>query len=333
MGIAISGLAHHLPRGTLTNEALAADFPDWSVQKIAAKTGIHSRHIVGEGEYASDLGTAAARRLFEQSNISPHDVGYLIFCTQTPDFVMPSTSVLVHERLGLRSDAGAIDVSLGCSGYVSSLGLARGLIESGQVESVLVITADTYSRLLNPQDKSVRTLFGDAGTATLVTAGDHDGVHSFVYGSDGSGAGALVVPTGGFAPATEFPAAEVARRGFAASEYDLFMDGPAVFNFALRVVPDLVRDVLQKAHSEAGEIDSWIFHQANAFMLSHLRRKLGIAEDRFVIDLADTGNTASSSIPLVMSRLRERGGLPSGSRSLIAGFGVGLAWAGAVIDW
>lgn len=333
MTAAVAGLAYHLPEGELTNADLARQFPDWGVEKIAAKTGIHLRHIVGPGETASDLAVAAATRVLEQEGVAADSIDYLILCTQTPDYVMPSTALLVHERLGLRSDAGAVDVSLGCSGFVYSLGLAKGLIESGQVATVLIVTADTYSRLLNPADKTVRTLFGDGAAATLLTGGGSGNVHSFVYGSDGSGAGCLVVPSGGLAPAARFPAAEAGARGLESNGYDLYMDGPAVFNFTLKVVPDSVERVLRKADLMRDDIDTWVFHQANAFMLGHLRKKLNLPDDRFVIDLADTGNTVSSTIPIALARLKDRGSAQPGSRSLILGFGVGLSWAGAIIDW
>lgn len=329
----IAAIAGHLPEGTLTNADLAARFPEWSVDKISAKTGIHSRHVVGPGETTSDLAIAAARKLLARESIDPASIDYLIVCTQTADYVMPAVSMLVHADLGLRPSAGAVDITHGCSGYVVALGLASALIDSGQAQRVLVITADTYSRIVNEADKSVRTLFGDGATATLVVTSDRSGIHSFVYGSEGAGAESLVVPNGGLAAAGRFPAADPARRGLESNGYDFYMDGTAVFNFAIRVVPPTAEEVLTKAGWSVDDVDSWILHQANSFMLSHLRRKLGVPEDRFVIELDQTGNTVSSSIPLAIEAATPKGVGAPGTRSVLIGFGVGLSWAGMAVDW
>jgi 3-oxoacyl-[acyl-carrier-protein] synthase-3 len=329
---AISAISVHLPQRRLTNEDLQREFPDWTVEKIASKTGIDSRHIAGEDEFSSDLAIGAGRALFAEHDVDPATIDFLIVCTQTPDHLLPSTSLLVHAALGLRTDCGAFDFTLGCSGYVYGLGLAKGLIDSGQAERVLLITADTYTKLLNPADRSVRTIFGDAAAATLLVRSDR-GVGRIVYGSDGTGAGALAVPGGGLAPGSRFPKALPSERELEDSGYDLYMDGPAVFNFTLRVVPESVERLLGGSGIARDDVDTWILHQANAFMLGHLRRKLGIAEDRFVVDMADTGNTVSSSIPIALSRAMQAGRILPGSRSVLLGFGVGLSWAGAIVEW
>ncbi|GAA2749649.1 3-oxoacyl-ACP synthase III family protein [Amnibacterium kyonggiense] len=329
----IAGIAGYLPSGTLTNADLAARFPEWSVDKIAGKTGIDSRHVAAPDQTTSDLAIAAGLTLLARDGIDPASVDHLIVCTQTADYVMPATSLLVHHALGLRSSAGATDITHGCSGYVYGLGLAAALIDSGQASTVLLITADTYTRLINDADKSVRTLFGDGAAATLVVAAESPGIHSFVYGSDGSGAESLVVPGGGLGPAGRFPAADPASRGLDSNGYDLYMDGTAVFNFAIRVVPETAQAVLAKAGWPGEQVDSWVLHQANAFMLNHLRRKLGVPADRFVVELGDTGNTVSSSIPLAIEAAREKGVAAPGTRSVLIGFGVGLSWAGMAVDW
>lgn len=329
----IAAIAGHLPDARLTNAELAERFPEWSVDKIAAKTGIRDRHVVGPGETTSDLAIGAGRKLIDREAIDPSTVDYLIVCTQTADYLMPAVSMLVHAALGLRPSAGAIDITHGCSGYVVALGLASALIDSGQAQQVLVITADTYSRIVNEADKSVRTLFGDGASATLVVRSERAGIHSFVYGSEGAGAESLVVPNGGLAAPGRFPAADPERRGLVSNGYDFYMDGTAVFNFAIRVVPPTAAEVLTKAGWATDDVDSWILHQANAFMLSHLRRKLEVAEDRFVIELEQTGNTVSSSIPLAIEAARAKGVGAPGTRSVLIGFGVGLSWAGMAVDW
>ncbi len=328
----IAAISVHLPEHRLTNQDLEKEFPDWTVEKIAGKTGITERRIAAADEFSSDLAIAAGLKLLAEHEIAPSSIDFLIVCTQTPDHLLPSTSLLVHAGLGLRPEVGAFDMTLGCSGYVYGLGVAKALIESRQAERVLLITADTYSKLLNPADRSVRTIFGDAATATLLVRGDR-GIGAVVYGSDGSGASALVVPDGGLAPSSRFPHATASSRDLEPSGYDLYMDGPTVFNFSLRVVPESVERLLRAADLELGDIDTWVLHQANAFMLGHLRRKLGIPEDRFVVDMADVGNTVSSSIPIALGRAMDAGRMGPGSRTALVGFGVGLSWAAAVVDW
>ena len=331
MPAGIAAIASWLPERVVDNHELSAAFPEWDADRIGGKTGILSRHVAGDDEFASDLAVRAAERLFDESGTPRSTIDHVIVCTQTPDRYLATTAFLVHARLGLRADCGAVDIALGCSGYVAGLGLATGLIESRQARTVLLITADTYTKLLNPADRSVRTIFGDGAAATLVVEGAPGRVHSFVYGSDGTGADALTVPRGGLraAPDLTGPAA----RGLEPTAYDLYMDGPEVFNFTLRVVPETVERLLASTGLERDDVDTWVFHQANGFMLGHLRRKLDIPEDRFIVDLADVGNTVSTSIPLALERAGAAGRLPTGSRSVLLGFGVGLAWAGAVVDW
>jgi 3-oxoacyl-[acyl-carrier-protein] synthase-3 len=334
MSARIQSISYHLPAGELTNDDLAEQFPEWSVQKIAAKTGIHTRHIAADDEFASDLAEAAARRLFEDHSVDPASIDYLIVCTQSAEYFMPSTALLLHGRLGLRLDSGATDITLGCSGYVYSLGLAKGLIETGQASRVLVITTDTYSKFVNPGDKSVRTLFGDGATATLVTdGGTAESLTAFVYGSDGSAGRHLVVPGGGLHPTGDFPKADPAARGLVSNGYDLYMDGPEIFNFTLRVVPAAVDSALSKAGIGKDDIDLFVFHQANSYMLETLRKKLDIPEERFVVSMAQSGNTVSSTIPIALAGQVEAGALKPGMRVLLLGFGVGLSWGATIVEW
>lgn len=332
----IKSVAYYLPEGVLTNEDLAEEFPEWSVEKIAAKTGIHRRHIADKTQFSSHLATEAARRLFERDGIDPQRIDYLILCTQTPDFYMPTTACIVHEQLGLSSKAGATDINLGCSGYIYALGLARGLIESSQARTVLVVTADTYSKFINPRDKAVRTIFGDGAAATLVEGVDSPdaGLTGITYGTNGGGGQHLIVPNGGLRSGAEIaPKSNVALRGLSLSGHDLFMDGPEIFNFTLEVVPVTIADILRSAELTEEDIDLFVFHQANAFMLEHLRKKLGVPSDRFFISLAEAGNTVSSTIPIALADAVEQGVLRPGMRVLLMGFGVGLSWGGLVATW
>lgn len=331
----IASIAYHLPAAVLTNEDLAAEFPEWSVEKISAKTGISRRHIAAEDEFSSHLAIGAARALFDRDGIDPRSIDYLIVCTQSPDFYMPTTACLVQEGLGLRTDAGATDITLGCSGYIYGLGLAKGLIESGQAASVLLVTADTYSKFINPLDKSVRTIFGDGAAATLVRGVDgDDALVGITYGTNGAGGKNLIVPNGGLRAGTDIaPKAAVDQRELVATGHDLYMDGPEIFTFTLDVVPSTVDEVLRKAGLQKGDIDLYVFHQANAFMLEHLRKKLEVPAEKFFVSLAESGNTVSSTIPIALADAVQQGVLRPGMRVLLMGFGVGLSWGGLVATW
>lgn len=333
----IEVIATHLPDSVLTNEALASQFPDWPAEKILQKTGIRERRIASPDETASDLAYYAAQKLFEQSRFVPGDIDFLILCTQAPDFFLPTSACLLQERLGLRKDVGAFDINLGCSGFVYGLSVAVGMIAAGIASNVLLLTADTYSKFINERDKSVRTLFGDAAAATLVSGGE-DGngtIGPFVFGTDGAGARDLIVETGAFrTPRSSTTSLEkVDAMGNRRSRDDLYMNGGNILNFGLREVPKTYKSLLERSRLAPEDIDHVILHQANKFMLDALQKKLQVPDDKFFRYYEDVGNTVSSTIPFVMADLLNSNQFAYGSRSLLIGFGVGLSWAGAVIQW
>lgn len=315
----IEAISYHFPQLRVGNEQLAAQSEQWSANQIFEKTGIQERPVTSTEEFTSDLATQAGKKLFAEHSISPETIDFLIVCTQTPDHLLPGTSALVHEQLSLPKSTGAFDINLGCSGYVYSLSVAKGLVESGQVRNVLLITADTYSKLLPEEDLSVRTLFGDASAATLISRNSETvTLDNFVFGTDGSGAEYLMAHGGGLRPSKS------------GSQPTLTMDGPSIFHFTLEAVPKLVNGVLEKSGKQLDDIDQFVFHQANQFMLEHLRKKLKISEERFVLALDDCGNTVSSSIPVALAKAKQRGQIREGTTAMLVGFGVGLSWAGCV---
>jgi len=335
MNAVISGIAYHLPEQELDNEGLAVAFPDWSTDKIQEKTGIRSRHLAGPDECASDLGVAACRKLFGSGLCQPEDIDFLLFCTQSPDHLLPTTACIMQDRLGLPTHAGALDFNLGCSGFIYGLGLAKGLVETGQASKVLLVTAETYSKHLHPGDRSVRTLFGDAAAATLITAGDTGGVGPFVYGTDGRGAKNLIIPTGGLrTPRTpETGKLETDAQGNTRTVDNLFMDGPEIFTFTLKSVPVLVAATLAKAGLTMEDVDFFVFHQANLYMLESLRRKTRIPKEKFLLSFESCGNTVSSTIPIVLKDKVEEGIIRPGHRLMLVGFGVGYSWGATMVEW
>ena len=335
MKATVAAIEYHFPERCLTNAQLAAEFPEWSVEKIEEKTGIAERWIAAEDECSSDLGIAAARKLFDSGACRPADIDYILFCTQSPDHFLPTTACMMQERLGISTSAGALDFNLGCSGYVYGLGLAKALVETRQATNVLLVTAETYSKFIHPKDKSVRTLFGDAGAATLVrgVAGNDEFIGPFVYGTDGAGARNLIVPTGGMRRRATGEGATMDSDGNLRSEANLYMNGAEIFAFTLQAVPKVVRELLAAAGKRLDDIDLYVFHQANQYMLEHLRKKLKIPPERFFVGMRHCGNTVSCTIPIALKQAVEEGRMQPGRLAMAVGFGVGYSWGATLIRW
>lgn len=321
----IQGISYYLPEKVLSNDQIKDRFPEWSVDKIANKTGIRNRHIAAVDEFSSTMAVKAAQRLFEDFHIDPATVEYVLLCTQSPDYFLPTTACLVQDQLGIPITAGALDFNLGCSGYIYGLSLAKGLILSGDVKNVLFITTETYSKYLEETDKSVRTIFGDAAAATFITKETGSGtIGSFVFGTDGSGAANLIVENG----ATRHPIET--NTGF---QPRLYMNGPEIFTFTLQRVPDMVKAVLTKHQLPVSAIDLFVFHQANRYMLEHLQAKMDLPAEKCFLYLADCGNTVSSTIPIALKEAMLQGRVQKGMKVLLAGFGVGYSWGATVLSF
>lgn len=333
---AIIDIATHLPATVLTNQQLAEQLGNWSAEEILQKTGISSRHIAAAAECSSDLGVAAAERLFNRGVCSPAAIDFLVFCSQSPDYYLPTSACLMQARLGLPTNCGAIDFNQGCSGFVYGLALAKGLVETGLAASVLLITAETYSKFINPRDRSARTIFGDGAAATLIESveGDADLIGPFVFGSDGRGANNLIVPVGGQrrppGPTTAVESED--EGGNWRSAQNLYMNGPEIFNFTLQCVPPTVAQLLNNSGLPLEQIDYFVFHQANKFMLEHLRAKLRIPPEKFCVNMELVGNTVSSTIPIALEAARQQDKIHPGDRVMLVGFGVGYSWAAAIVQ-
>jgi 3-oxoacyl-[acyl-carrier-protein] synthase-3 len=293
---------------------------------IFSKTGVWSRHIAAPDECASDLGVAAAEKLFATHGIDRSTVDFLLLCTQTPDYPLPTTSCLMQHRLGLKTTAGALDFNLGCSGFVYGLSLADGLIRTGAAQRILLITAETYSKYIHPDDRSLRTIFGDAAAATLIDASDTPSLGAFSFGTDGAAGDALMVNSGGARQAEGALQPRTKWRW----QSKLYMDGPGLIQLTLDTIPQMVERVLAIGESSDAEIDLYLVHQATHKLLENLRQELRLDENRMPTVLRDYGNTVSSTIPIIINELRSSGRLRKGTRSLLAGFGVGFSWAGCL---
>jgi len=370
MNATIKHISYHLPETILTNDALAELYPDWSAKRIYEKTGIRERRIATEGETAGDLAFHAAQRLFEESGTKSSDIDFVLLATQSPDHFLPATACILQNRLGIPATAGAVDFNLGCSAYVYGLALAKGLVVGGMAKKVLFLATETYSKHIHSMDKNVRTLFGDAASATLVeTSAKEGGIMDFVLGTDGAGHGMLMVHGGAMRSRgreerrekrEEMEMAQTPSSHPKNGEIDdseetvtspshlfslnsslltkvqrthLTMNGPDIFTFTLDAVPGAVEETLKKNAMTMDDVDLFVFHQANDFMLKALRKVMKIPHEKFYINMEDVGNTVSASIPIALARAAADGALRTGMRVVLVGFGVGLSWGATVVEW
>jgi 3-oxoacyl-[acyl-carrier-protein] synthase-3 len=316
----------------LTNEDLIQDFPEWSVDKIIDKVGVNKRHIAAEDETATDLAIKAASKLFEQG-INKECVDYILFCTQSPDYFLPASACIIQDRLSLSKNIGAIDFNQGCSGFVYGLSLAKGLILGNIAKNVLLLTAETYTKKLHERDKGNRTIFGDGASATLVSTDGFAEIGEFCLGTDGSGAENLIIKTGAARYPEKSDEVMFDNDNNPISPDYIYMNGSEIFSFTLENVPNLIKSVLEKNGIEKDDVDLFIYHQANKYMLDFLRKKSKIEQEKFYICLSKFGNTVSSTIPIAICEAMKTGNLKKGMKSLLAGFGVGYSWGGVFLKF
>ena len=302
--------------------------------RFMKKIGVKCRHISASDESAGDLAFNAAEKLFAEHDINRDETDFILLCTQHPDHLGPHTSAYLQHRLGLKKSVGTMDISLGCSGYIYGLAVAKGLIETGLCKKILFITSSVYTKYINVRDKSTRPLFGDGATATWIDGGDTESLRAFVFGSDGSRFDKLIIPVGGsrHMPRDNPEIFSTDDNGNYRSNYEIFMDGMAITYFTLREVPPLVENVLAAANLTRADLDYCIFHQANKFMMTYLRDKAGLNDVPFHNDISETGNLVSGSVPIAIEQVVKNVGSSNLKRVMLAGYGVGLSWAGCIAD-
>lgn len=325
----IKAISYYLPEKVVTNEDLVKDYPQWDVEKISKKTGVNLRHIASTDETAGDMAVKAAKKLFNEYGIDSTSIDFVMLCTQSPDYFLPSTACVIQNRLGLPTSAGAFDFNLGCSGYEYGLALAKGLVVGGMARNILLLTAETYNKYIHPSDHGNRSIFGDGAAATLVSTEGKYKIGNFAFGTDGSGAEKLIVRTGCSRQPEKTGEIGSDEGGYVNAPDYLYMDGSGIFNFTLDAVPAMMMQVLKKNGIEQEDVDEFIFHQANKFMLSTIRKICHLDKDKFYINLEETGNTVSSTIPIALKDYMDNGG--EANTIMLAGFGVGLSWSGTII--
>ena len=324
----IRGISYYLPEQVLTNEELTKEFPEWDVDKVYNKVGVKERHIAAPDETAGDMAEKAARKLFAEYGISPSEIDFILLSTQSPDHFLPSTACILQHRLGIPTSAGAYDYDLGCSGCIYGMATAKGLLAAGLAKNVLLLTAETYTKYLHPQDKSNRSIFGDGAAACLISKEEGFAeIGDFVFGTDGSGAENLIVKSFGARQRNATGIESTDDDGHIRRDDYLYMNGSAIFNFTLDTVPAMIGDLLQKSGLQKADIDYYIFHQANKYMLNTIRKVCGIDKDKFYINLEHTGNTVSPTILIGLKDCIENGTINAGMKVMACGFGVGLSYA------
>lgn len=328
MGAVLKAIEYVYPQQKITNDDLSVQFQDYDFSKFEEKVGIKSRYWVQEDETAFDLAKEACNKLFKK--IDKEDVDYILYCTQSPEYFLPTTACILQNHLGLKNNIGALDFNLGCSGFAYGISLAKGLINSGQAKNVLLVTAETYSKYLHPNDRSNRAIFGDAAAATLIAFSEEENIGEFLFGTDGSGYDKLIVKNG----CSRFPYDTQAEEIIYGTDNvytdnHLYMNGPEVFDFTNTVIPNFTKEIVNKNNISISEVQQFVFHQANAFMLNFMRKRLKIDSNSFFIDMEDGGNTVSCTIPIALKKYSQT--INQSENIIVVGFGVGLSWSGGLI--
>ncbi len=332
MNAYIKAISYYVPETIVSNADIVKDFPDWSEQKISVKIGIKQRYISKELT-AGDMAERAANKLFEEYNIDRSTIDAIILCTQSPDHFLPTTACILQDKLNLSTNIAAFDFNLGCSGFVYGLGIAKGLISAGIAKNILFLTSETYNKYIHSKDRGNRALFSDAAAATLISTDGILKINEFVFGTDGKGATNLIVENGcSRHPDKSGIEIDPENEVFQSPDY-LYMNGSEIFNFTLEAVPLLTEQVLKKNNLIQEDIDLFIFHQANKHMLKFIRQAISIPEEKFYMCLENFGNSVSSTIPIAIYHALNNKDIKSGNTIMIAGFGVGYSWGGAILSF
>lgn len=328
----LRALTYYIPANELSNETLQEQMPQYEISKIAKGVGVNVRHIADENTTAGDMAVEASKKLFKEYGISPDEIDFIIFSTQSPDHFLPPTACIIQNKLGIPTTTGAFDYDLGCSGYVYGLAIAKSFVDSGLAKNVLLLTGDTITKYMHPDDNN-RVLFGEAASASIISNEGFAKIGEFEKGTDGSGADCLIVKNRAARHLNLTGMTEFDSEGNQRRDDFFYMNGTEVFNFTIDRVPVLVQETCKINKCEPSDINYYVFHQANKFMLNTLRKICLIPKEKFFVDLENTGNTTSSTVPIGLKESIDKGNIKSGDKVLLAGFGVGLSWAGTVLNF
>lgn len=333
--VGVLGLAAAVPATVINNYEYTQYFDKESVKDIVEKTGIKERRFASKNVCSSDLCFAAAEKLIADLKIDRSEIDLLIFISQTPDYRMPATSVLLQNRLGLSKQTAAFDLNLGCSAFVYGLSVAFSMMQTGGFRKALVLDGETRSRVYSPKDRKTAFLFGDGGVAALIERDEKYGKAFFSLNSDGSKESLIKVNAGGYRNPTTIETLEervVDEHGNIRSEEHGYMNGADVFNFVLMEIPKDLKRLFAYAGEDLLSLDYYLFHQANSYMNDYLKSKLKLPTDKVPSSIEKFGNTSSVSIPLTIAT-NLQGKLGDEKKVLLSGFGVGMSWASAIMKF
>ena len=334
MSLIIKSIEYYLPDTIVTNEDLQKENPNWNLEKVTEKSGVFQRHIAGKNETAYDLSVKACDKLFQTND--KNDIDGIIYCTQSPDYIMPSNSFLLHNYLNLKDKVFAFDFNHACTGFIYSLAMANSFVNSGIAKQILIVTADTYSKYINKKDRSTRVLFGDGAAATIVKeSNEKKGIIDIELGSFGSGYNKFWIPAGGLRlPKSDSTSIEIEDSGSnIRTQNDIEMDGFGVWSFINSVVPKQVERLLKRNNVEKTDIDQFIFHQASKMTLKSIMRLMKLKEEQVFINIHNIGNTVSASIPIALRDAIDQGKIDNGSTLILSGFGVGLSYGAILMEF
>ncbi|MDO4880862.1 MAG: ketoacyl-ACP synthase III [Capnocytophaga sp.] len=320
----IKAISTYVPKKIVTNDEISERFPEWNSEKIFNKIGIAQRFVSADDEFASDLAARAIENLLSEHSIDKTSIDFLLVCTQSPDYQLPSTACLVQEKVGLPISCAALDINQGCSGYIYGLSVADGLIACGNFKNVLLVTVDTYTKYLHPKDKGNITIFGDGATATLISTEGEYRIGKFTLGTDGTGAENLIIRNGGSKKPKTSDTEDL--------DNYLEMKGGKIFSFIVQYIPPVVLENLKLNNESISSMDLFVFHQANTHILEKVRQELDIPKEKFVLEMLNYGNTVSSSIPLAFKNHLEQNPEKANNKVLFVGFGVGYSWGSVCVE-
>ena len=334
MSLIIKSIEYYLPDTFVTNEDLQKENPDWNLEKVAEKSGVNQRHIAGKNETAYDLSVKACDKLFQSND--KNDIDGIIYCTQSPDYIMPPNSFLLHNYLNLENRVFAFDFNHACTGYIYSLAMADAFVKAGMAKQILLVTADTYSKYINRKDRSTRVLFGDGAAVTIVKeSNDKKGIIDIELGTSGSGYDKFWIPAGGLRlPKSESTSVvKEDDRGNKRTQNDIEMDGFGVWSFINTVVPKQINKILNQNKIEKTDVDQFIFHQASQMTLESIMKILKLDEEKVFINICNIGNTVSASIPIALKDAADQEKIDIGSTLILSGFGVGLSYGAILMEY
>jgi len=335
MGLIINQIEYYLPEKVVTNEDLAKENPEWDIEKIENKSGIKSRHVAEKGETSLDLAIKAVDMVLSAGVTSKEQIQAIVFCTQSPDYIMPSNSFLIHKYFNFSEDVWTFDYNLACSGYIYGLAISRGILDTGLAKHILLITAETYSKYINQKDRSTSILFGDAAAASIISNDNSGGIIDVILSSSGEKFDTFYIPAGGCKIPSSLNTKEttVDQSGNIRNLENIHMNGFAVWQFISKKVSEQISKLLERNNLSVNDIDLFVFHQASKLTLDSLVKMLKINENKVFVNLQHIGNTVSSSIPIALKEAEVSGKLKRDDLILLSGFGVGLSWGSILMKY